>query len=179
MKWKLAGQAAILPSFRAIPDILSYRLLTGPGLGSLLGGWSSPNPTPGWIPPASHRQLMGWGWGIIGEFSASCRAVFRMQLHSSWAAIRVLTRAALRPQTITSLFSHLAATRSGAWQLCLPLRQQAAPPIPYLNDNETRLIQFSPSKKCTTLRPLQELGRVGVSGHLLSHQLSGGPYASF
>lgn len=52
-------------------------------------------------------------------------------------------------------------------------------PIPYLNDNETRLIQFSPSKKCTTLRPLQELSRVGVSGHLLSHQLSGGPYASF
>jgi hypothetical protein len=103
-----------------------------------------------------------------------------MQLHSSWATIRVLTRAALRPQTITSLFSHLAATRSGAWQLCLPLRQQAAPPIPYLNDNETRLIQFSPSKKkkSTTLRPLGELGRVGVSSHLLSQHPTGGPSVS-
>lgn len=121
---------------------------------------------------------MGWGWDILGEFSASCQAVFRMQLHLPWAAIRVLTRAALRPQTITSLFSHLAATRSGAWQLSLPLRQQAAPPVPYLNDNETRLIQFSPSKKCTTLRPLQELGRVAVSGQSGATNPVGNPSAS-
>lgn len=144
-------------------------------------GGAHPN-LPVWVPPASHRQLMVWGWGIIGEFSASRQNVFRMQLHSSWAAIRVLTRAALRPQTITSLFSHLAATRSGAWQLCLPLRQQAAPPLPYLNDNETRLIQFSPSKKkkkSTTLRPLQELGRVGVSSHLLSQQPHGWPFCFY
>lgn len=51
-------------------------------------------------------------------------------------------------------------------------------PNPYLNDNETRLIQFSPSKKKkkkTTLRPLQELGRVGVSSHLLRQQPHGWP----
>lgn len=55
-KWKLAGQAIILPSKQSIPNILSYRLLTGLGLARVTAWKAEPTQTYPCLGPTCQLQ---------------------------------------------------------------------------------------------------------------------------